>query len=297
MQETDQMPRRLSKRHLPSIFRSGRKSPGVESTFSASNILPRKVQQHSNVASAFEPPPEVPEMPSSRAGSVSPLQASIFDPVEEEEAHEDYHTEPTTAPQSGSGDEHEYYDLKPPPPTVSHSNMEHLATRFFSVDHLNIILRDQQASTRFSRFLTQFRPYTLPALESYVDTQKAVAAIEYANSLADSLPSLTGDIPRPAAVMDKSFQERSRLVVQELVDDALPAYLTHRLVQIVTDSLVKEITGNIAPVLRDLIPSLAEVYCISDPSLPDNPIVYASEGDSLISSSLSHHALTRNSLL
>jgi hypothetical protein len=87
------------------------------------------------------------------------------------------------------------------------------------------------------------------------------------------------------------------LVVQELVDDALPAYLTHRLVQIVTDSLVKEITGNIAPVLRDLIPSLAEVYCISDPSLPDNPIVYASEGDSLISSSLSHHALTRNSLL
>jgi hypothetical protein len=30
--------------------------------------------------------------------------------------------------------------------------------------------------------------------------------------------------------------------------------------------------------MRELIPSLAEVYCISDPSLPDNPIVYASEG-------------------
>jgi hypothetical protein len=285
MQDADHMPRRLSKRHLPSIFRSGRKSPGVESTFSASNILPRKVQQHSNVASAFELPPEVPNMPSTRAGSVSPLQQSIFDPVEEE-THEDYYTEPTTAPQSGSGDEHEYYDLKPPPPTVSHSNMEHLAMRFFSVDHLNIILRDSQASTRFHRFLTQYRPYTLPSLESYVDTQKAVAAIEYANSLADNLPSLTGDIPRPAATMDKSFQERSRVVVQELVDDALPAYLTHRLVQIVTDSLVKEITGNIAPVLRDLIPSLAEVYCISDPSLPDNPIVYASEGDSIFSSFL-----------
>ncbi|KEQ72272.1 hypothetical protein M436DRAFT_49208 [Aureobasidium namibiae CBS 147.97] len=155
--------------------------------------------------------------------------------------------------------------------------MEHLAMRFFSVDHLNIILRDYQSSARFHRFLTQYRPYTLPSLESYVDTQKAVAAIEYANSLADNLPSLTGDIPRPAAVMEKRFEERSRLVVQELVDDALPAYLTHRLVTIVTDSLVKEITGNIAPILRDLIPSLAEVYCISDPSLPDNPIVYASE--------------------
>ncbi|KAG9667932.1 hypothetical protein KCU99_g9413, partial [Aureobasidium melanogenum] len=215
-------------------------------------------------------------MPSTRAGSISPVQPSIFDPVEEE-AREDYYTEPTTAPNSGSADDHEYYDLKPPPPSVSHSNMEQIGMRFFSVDHLNVILRDHQASTRFHRFLTQYRPYTLPSLESYVDTQKAVAAIEYANSLADSLPSLTGDIPRPAATVEKSFEDRSRMVVQELVDDALPAYLTHRLVQLVTDSLVKEITGDIAPVLRDLIPSLAEVYCISDPSLPDNPIVYASE--------------------
>ncbi|THX31003.1 hypothetical protein D6D12_03183 [Aureobasidium pullulans] len=216
-------------------------------------------------------------MPSTRAGSISPVEPSIFDPVQEE-VQDDYHTEPTTAPHSGSGDEHEYYDLKPPPPSVTHSNMEHLSMRFFSVDHLNIILRDYQLSARFHRFLTQYKPYILPAFDSYVDTQKAVAAIEYANSLANSLPSLTGDIPRPAAVMDESFQERSKMVVQELVDDALPAYITHRLVTVVTDSLVKEITGNNAPIMRELIPSLAEVYCITDPSIPDNPIVYASEG-------------------
>ncbi|KAI5206627.1 hypothetical protein E4T38_03671 [Aureobasidium subglaciale] len=215
-------------------------------------------------------------MASTRQGSISPIQASIFDPLEEE-AQDDYHTEPTTAPHSGSGDEHEYYDLKPPPPSVSHSNMEHLSTRYFSVDHLNVILRDYQLFSRFRRFLTQYKPYTLPALESYVDTQKAVAAIEYANSLANNHRSTTGHTPKPAAVVDESFQERSRLVVQALVDDALPAYLTHRLVQTVTDSLVKEITGNNAPVMRDLIPSLAEVYCITDPSVSDNPIVYASE--------------------
>lgn len=296
MQEGSNPHRRLSKRNLPSIFRSGRKSPGIESSFSATNILPQKVQPQSNVALAFDPPPEIPDMPSTRAGSVSPIQPSVFDAVEEE-AQEDYHTEPTTAPHSGSADDHEHYNLKPPPPTVSHSNMEQLGMRFFSVDHLNVILRDHQASTRFHRFLAQYRPYTLPSLESYVDTQKAVAAIEYANSLADSLPSLTGDIPRPAATVEKSFEERSRLVVQELVDDALPAYLTHRLVQLVTDSLVKEITGNIAPVLRDLIPSLAEVYCISDPSLPDNPIVYASEGHLNPLSRVVFIVLTSSSLL
>lgn len=158
--------------------------------------------------------------------------------------------------------------------------------RFFSADHLNIILRDYHLSARFHRFLTQYKPYILPAFDSYVDTQKAVAAIEYANSLANSLPSLTGDIPRPAAVMDESFQERSKMVVQELVDDALPAYITHRLVTVVTDSLVKEITGNNAPIMRELIPSLAEVYCITDPSIPDNPIVYASEGTFAMTPSL-----------
>ena len=66
--------------------------------------------------------------------------------------------------------------------------------------------------------------------------------------------------------------------VESLLEDALPAYVTHRLTQLVTESLVKEITGNNAPIMRELIPSLAEVYCITDPSLPDNPIVYASEG-------------------
>lgn len=216
-------------------------------------------------------------MQSPRAGSVSTAPASVFDPVEEE-APEDYHTEPTTAPNSGSGDEREHYDLKAPPPSVPLSNMEALAIRFFSVDHLNVILRDHQLASRFNRFVNQYKPYALPSLESYLDTQKAAAAIEYANALANNLPSLSGDVPRPAAVLDETFQDRSLLVVQELVDDALPAYLTHRLVQVVTDTLVKEITGNNAPIMRDMIPALAEVYCVTDPSLPDNPIVYASEG-------------------
>lgn len=70
---------------------------------------------------------------------------------------------------------------------------------------------------------------------------------------------------------------RAQETVEELVNDALPAYATSRLVSLVTESLVKEITGQNTPLMREMIPSLAEVYCVSDPSLPDNPIVYASE--------------------
>jgi hypothetical protein len=285
MQDASHPSRRFSKRHLPSFLKNSKrsKSPGVESSFSASRILP-EVERDSMpiVTSVFDPPPQLPHMPPTRAASTSPGPASVFDMVGDE-VQVNYGTEPTTAPTSGSADQDEHYDLKAPPPSVPPSNMESLSQRFFSVDHLNIILRDHQLYQRFYRFLAQYKPYTLPSLECYIDTQKAVAAVEYANSLADNLPVSMGhdSRPRPAATMDEDFQQRATSVVRQLVEDALPAYITHRLVQIVTDTLVKEITGNNSPVMRDMIPALAEVYCIADPSLPDNPIVYASEGWSL----------------
>lgn len=81
-----------------------------------------------------------------------------------------------------------------------------------------------------------------------------------------------------AAVIDTKFQSFSRRAVDELVSEALPAYITYRMVNLVTEVLVKEITGNNTPLMKELVQGLAEVYCMSDPSLPDNPIVFASEG-------------------
>lgn len=78
--------------------------------------------------------------------------------------------------------------------------------------------------------------------------------------------------------MEDGFEENSRVAVDELINDALPGYITHRLVQIVTDTLVKEITGQNTPIMRELVAGLAEVYCLTDPTQTDNPIVFASEG-------------------
>lgn len=210
----------------------------------------------------------------SRAGTVSP--PSVFD---DSGIERDQYTEPTTALNSGS-DEPGAYDLKPPPPSVSHSNVESLALRFFSVDHLDVILRDPNLSARFSRFLNQYRSAHVPTLTQYFEAKKAATAIEYANAVAEHMSTPQGHPPYVAATLDERFEARMRGTVEDLVEEALPAYMTHRLVQIVTESLVKEVTGNNAPIMRELIPSLAEVYCITDPSLPDNPIVYASQGTS-----------------
>lgn len=207
----------------------------------------------------------------SRAGSISP--PSVFD----DNPDDGRYTEPTTGLESGSPDETSY-DLKPPPPSVSHTNVEALALRFFSVDHLNIILRDSVLAGRFAKFLEQYRPQHAKTLAKYFDTKKAATAIEYANAVAESIPTAPGFPPYVAATLDDRFEAHMRELVDDLVEDALPAYVTHRLTQVVTESLVKEVTGTNAPIMQEMIPSLAEVYCVTDPSLPDNPIVYASQG-------------------
>ncbi|KAK5739757.1 hypothetical protein LTR17_005043 [Elasticomyces elasticus] len=213
---------------------------------------------------------DVSPMSGSLGRSASP--PSVFDAAEDR--HELY-TEPTTA--LGSGSEETSYDLKPPAPSISQDNVESLSVRYFSVDHLDVILRDQTTAARFSRFLSQYRPQHAQALARYLETKKAIVAVQYANALAEQIPTAPGHPPYVAATLDDRFEARSSELVEDLVDDALPAYITHRLVTLVTDTLVKEITGNSSPIMRELIPSLAEVYCVTDPSMPDNPIVYASE--------------------
>jgi hypothetical protein len=173
-------------------------------------------------------------------------------------------------------------DLQPPPPTISHGNAEFLAERLFSVEHLNIILEDPGYFQRFRGFLNRHRPQSIPTLVKYLESQKALTAIRYANALADQLShtrqSSSNSPPNGVASIDLKFESFSLRLLDELVTDALPAYITYRMVTIVTECLVKEITGGSMPVIRDLVQGLAEVYCMSDPSQPDNPIVFASEG-------------------
>jgi len=221
---------------------------------------------------AFGAPVGGVSMPMSPARSASP--PSVFDHTELDQPEQ--YTEPTTA---RTGSDEPSYDLKPPPPSTSHDNVEALAVRFFSADHLDLILRDHTLSARFTKFLHQYRPQYAQKLVRYLETKKAITAIEYANAIADHLPTSSGHPPYVAATLDDRFEAKSRRIVEDLVEEALPAYVTHRLVTLTTDTLVKEITGNNAPIMRELIPSLAEVYCVTDPSLPDNPIVYASEGE------------------
>jgi PAS domain S-box-containing protein len=151
------------------------------------------------------------------------------------------------------------------------ADMEVLAHQLFSVEHLKLILQSPQHFPRFQNFLTRYRPQLAISLKRYLDVQKAIAATKYANALAESLwPGLV------AATADPEFIRKLDTAFMPLFEEALPSYVTHRMTSLVTEILVKEITGQAVPALKSLVNGLAEVYCLTDPRLPDNPIIYAS---------------------
>ncbi|KAL8638929.1 MAG: hypothetical protein Q9228_003961, partial [Teloschistes exilis] len=189
----------------------------------------------------------------------------------------DGHIDDENAPTDDSQD----FDLKPPPPKRPVKFLETHSEQLFSDAHLRTVLGDSTFFLRFTAFLNRYKPASAPILLRYLEAQKAIKAVEYANALAESFKPIPGDsssnIPCLAATLDSRFESRSRRAVEHLVNEALPAYITQCFTKVVTESMVREITGTTMPIMRELVGGLAEVFCLSDPSVPDNPIVYASE--------------------
>lgn len=171
------------------------------------------------------------------------------------------------------------YDLKPPPPTNTDRRAEVIAERLFSVEHLHVILKDNAHLQRFTTFLMRYRAHCVPTLVRYLDSQKALKAIQYANALADQITQQPSwPTKASAASLDPKFEQLSESALDGLVAEALPAYITYTVVDVVTELLYKETMGRNIPIMRELVHGLAEVFCLSDPTQEGNPIVFASEG-------------------
>jgi len=181
--------------------------------------------------------------------------------------------------QKNSSDHTQDFDLKPPPPNTKVKHMDTLSEQLFSGEHLSVILKDPNFFLRFTAFLNRYKPHSAPGLVRYLEAQKAMKAVEYANALAETIKPAPGEhfSPCPAASVDARFEARSKRSFDSLVNEALPAYITNSLTKVVTESMVREITGTGMPVMRELVGGLAEVFCLSDPTIKDCPIVYASE--------------------
>ncbi|KAL9125447.1 MAG: hypothetical protein Q9217_005356 [Psora testacea] len=178
-----------------------------------------------------------------------------------------------------SSDEPQNFDLKPPPPNSRVKHIDTLSQQLFSGDHLRVILKDPSFFLRFTAFLNRYKPNLAPVLVRYMEAQKALKAVEYANALSETITPSPGEhhAPCPAASIDPQFEAQANRSFDTLVTEALPAFITNGLTKVVTEYMVREITGRGMPVMRELVGGLAEVFCLADPSIEDCPIVYASE--------------------
>lgn len=174
------------------------------------------------------------------------------------------------------------FDLVAPPNPAGDSNvfsLEKRSEQLFSRDHLQAIIDEPLLLSKFTSFISLKRPQSLPHLSYYLETQKALRAIKYANALVDALRSKSDFIQnKPQDTVNASLEDSMEEAFQLMVREDLPAYVTHVFIQVASLSIHKRITGTLSNHLQEVSEGLAEVFCLTDPSRPDNPIIFASEG-------------------
>ncbi|KAH9910046.1 hypothetical protein F4778DRAFT_767912 [Xylariomycetidae sp. FL2044] len=162
----------------------------------------------------------------------------------------------------------------------SQYSLETRSELLFSTEHLKMIFDDPVLLQRFSNFLYATKLESLPLLLYYMDALKASKAINYANSITQSLSCIKGlDFSgEPVArTVNESLMEKANQAFEVLAREVLPAYITYTWIQTVSVTIKRRIADTLPVHLRDLSQGLAEVFCLTDPSRPDNPIVFASE--------------------
>lgn len=166
-------------------------------------------------------------------------------------------------------------------PAEKSFNLETRSEQLFSKDHMEAIFRDTPSLLQFTSFLSTHRPKSVPILVYYLDALKATRAIQYANAVAEALEPIEGfDFTEhpPRSTINAVLEDKAEQAFNVLVRDELPAFITHTFIQHVSVSVQKRVTGTLPLHLREASEGLAEVFCVTDPSRSDNPIIFASEG-------------------
>jgi hypothetical protein len=171
--------------------------------------------------------------------------------------------------------------------TEKQYSLEARSELMFCKEHLMVIFADPSLLLRFTAFLGTHRPSSIPILIYYLDAVKALKAINYANAIAESLQPIphhgfTTYTARPT--VNAVLEEKAKEAFEVMVHNDLPAYISSIYIQTVSISINMRITGTLPDHLRQASEGLAEVFCLTDISRPDNPIVFASEGKNQVAS-------------
>lgn len=162
-------------------------------------------------------------------------------------------------------------------------SLERQADVMFSSEHMLAILNNPHSLARFREFLVAERPTSLSTLTYYLNACKALKAIQYANALI----RLSVDVPTAGIETAKepvgpttnaALEARVQHALDALTAEELPAFVTSKCIKITSKVVEERIRGTLPDRFQGTADALAEVFCLTDPSRPDNPIIFASEG-------------------
>ncbi|OKL60874.1 hypothetical protein UA08_03729 [Talaromyces atroroseus] len=249
---------------------SGRDTPNPTRDVEIDNI-----SYHNATGSTFEQPEPIEDLRRKLAEYELPLLQQInentndatWDPINDD----------------GEGEaQHGSYDLIAPYQADSaplHS-LEKQAELMFSTAHMLTILSNPRYLFKFREFLTSERPGSLPVLMYYLSACKALKAIDYSNAVAQllmPLPEVEASSEYIPHTQNPKLEQQAQNALQALVKDEIPAFITSNCVSLVSNVVEERIKGTLPPKFQGTADALAEVFCLTDPSRPDNPIIFASE--------------------
>jgi PAS domain S-box-containing protein len=237
------------------------RSQSTDNTISAADLKDLRTRNQSLTESSM----------SSRKTGRTTSRLGVEDSIKEESVEEERKEQPQ--PLTSDSD----FDLRPPPRKETATTLEVLSDLLYSQGYLETITNDPALLGRFSVFLNKYRPDIAPLIQHYLETQKVIKATAYANAVASALSDGKSTKMPPAVELTASFLVSSRRAFNTLLQEALPAWVTYSLVKTATSCLKAEIMNQSTPLTRDLLGGLSEVFCISDPNQPDNPLIYASD--------------------
>ena len=164
--------------------------------------------------------------------------------------------------------------------------LERQADLMFCTEHMLAILSNPRYLARFREFLSQERPGSFSTLTYYLNASKSLKAIEYANALV----RLAVDVPtagietaeKPVGpTVNMALEQRVQAALDALTAEELPAFITATCINITGKVVEERVRGTLPDKFQGTADALAEVFCLTDPSRPDNPIIFASGGMSL----------------
>lgn len=200
--------------------------------------------------------------------SISPRQAAARDPNELETTCPDDMGQPS-------------FELVIPEEenAVMKSNhwLEQRSELLFSGCHLQAIFDDPQHLRHFSKFLFRHQPALFPLLTYHMDALKALRAVEYSNAvLREMKPQAHSEFNHDLSTLyttNPELKAKVETTFEAIVREVLPTYITHTWTRRASAALTETITGTAPHSSR----GLAEVFCLTDPSRHDNPIVFMTE--------------------